>query len=188
MRRRPGAALVRPLTPLRNCRSPCRKISGLNYRRAEDGERTARIGGTRKGGAARDRITVEATAKACKRYNTCTVQFQAVRSLAIPPRPRTHQGGGALRFARIICRGPIFHFKRRPLLRQCCDARGFTPPPIEILARRKVAPAFEPQKASGRGTPASECKPMDALGPTALSRCARFQHQGCGDYSLSNVV
>jgi hypothetical protein len=32
------------------------------------------------------------------------------------------------------------------LLRPRCDARGFKPMPIEILAKQKVAPAFEPQK------------------------------------------
>jgi hypothetical protein len=32
----------------------------------------------------------------------------------------------------------------RQLLRQRCDARGFTPLLIEIIARQKVAPAFEP--------------------------------------------
>ena len=89
MRRRPGAALVRGaicLDALRNCRSPCRKISGLNYRRAKDGERTARIGGDRKRVCGpSDRTTVEATPKAtglgqssdtaiipAMRYNTCT--------------------------------------------------------------------------------------------------------------------
>jgi hypothetical protein len=34
------------------------------------------------------------------------------------------------------------------VLRQRCDARGFTLLPIENIARRKVAPAFEPQKLS----------------------------------------
>ena len=41
----------------------------------------------------------------------------------------------------------------RQLLRQRCDARGFTPLPIEIIARRKAAPAFEPQKVSRRTAP-----------------------------------
>ena len=36
----------------------------------------------------------------------------------------------------------------RQLLRQRCDAPGFQPLPIEIIARQKVAPAFEPQKLS----------------------------------------
>jgi hypothetical protein len=83
--RRCSSAAAISLAPLRNCRSPCRKISGLNYRRAKDGERTARIGGDRKGRRGpSDRITVEATAKApglgqfrdaaiipVMRYNTC---------------------------------------------------------------------------------------------------------------------
>jgi hypothetical protein len=32
------------------------------------------------------------------------------------------------------------------LLRRRCDARGFKPLPIEIIAKRKVALAFEPQR------------------------------------------
>ena len=74
------------------------------------------------------------------------------------------------------------------MLRRRCDARGFKPLPIEIIARQKVAPAFEPQKVSGRMAPASECNAMDASGPAALSRCACFQHEACGDYSNSHVV
>jgi hypothetical protein len=34
-----------------------------------------------------------------------------------------------------------------------CDARGFTPPPIEIIARQKVAQAFEPQRDRRAGGP-----------------------------------
>ena len=66
--------------------------------------------------------------------------------------------------------------------------RGFNPLPIEIIARQKVAPAFEPHKASGRGAPASECNAMDVSGPTKLSRCPCFQHEACRDYSNSHVV
>jgi hypothetical protein len=74
------------------------------------------------------------------------------------------------------------------MLRWRCDARVFEPLLIEIIARQKVAPAFEPQKVSGRGPPASECNAMDASGPAALACCPCFQHEACGDYSLSNVV
>jgi hypothetical protein len=74
------------------------------------------------------------------------------------------------------------------MLRRRCDARVLRRLPIEIIARQKVAPAFEPQKASGRGPPASQCKAMDASGPSALSCCACSQHEACGDYLLSNVV
>jgi hypothetical protein len=53
-----------------------------------------------------------------------------------------------------ICRAPfsISSVKNR-LLRQRCDARDFTPLPIEILARRKVTPAFEPQRDRRAGSP-----------------------------------
>jgi hypothetical protein len=76
----------------------------------------------------------------------------------------------------------------KTMLRWRCDARGFKALPIEIIARQKVAPAFVPQKASGRGTPAFECKAMDASGPAALSCCACSQLEACGDYSNSHVV
>ena len=36
------------------------------------------------------------------------------------------------------------------MLRLRCDACGFKPLTIEIIARQKVAPAFEPQKLSWR--------------------------------------
>jgi hypothetical protein len=39
------------------------------------------------------------------------------------------------------------------VLRQRCDARGFKSLPIEIIARRKVAPAFEPQRDRRAGSP-----------------------------------
>jgi hypothetical protein len=69
-----------------------------------------------------------------------------------------------------------------------CDAWVFKPLLIEIIARQKVAPAFEPQKVSRRTAPASQCKAMDASGPTALSCCPCFQHEACGDYSYPHVV
>jgi hypothetical protein len=118
----------------------------------------------------------------------CTVvQFQPVRSLAIPPAPgHTRVGGFAVR--QIICRGSIFHFNRQTVVATALRCAEFTPLLIEIIARQKVAPAFEPQKVSGRGPPASECNAMDASGPSALACCACSQHQACGDYSLSNVV
>jgi hypothetical protein len=84
--------------------------------------------------------------------------------------------------------GPFSIPSVRQLLRRRCDARGFKPLPIENIARQKVAPAFEPEKACGRGAPASECKAMDASGPTTLSCCACSQHEACGDYSNSHVV
>jgi hypothetical protein len=39
------------------------------------------------------------------------------------------------------------------VLRQRCDARGFTLPPIENIARRKVAPAFELRIDRRAGSP-----------------------------------
>jgi hypothetical protein len=74
------------------------------------------------------------------------------------------------------------------MLRWRCDARVFRPLLIEIIARQKVAPAFEPQEESGRMAPASQCNAMDASGPTALSCCPCFQHEACADYSNSHVV
>ena len=119
-------------------------------------------------------------------YST-VVMFEAVRSLAIPPPPGHTRVGGRCGSPK-TAGAPFSIQSEKQLLRQRCDARGFKPLPIEIIARRKVAPAFEPQKASGRGAPASQCKAMDASGPAELSRRPRLQHQGCGDYSLSNVV
>ena len=97
---------------------------------------------------------------------------------------------GGARLTQKFGSGPIFHFEAsfRQVLRQRCDARGFKPLPIEIIAQRRVTPAFEPQKVSRRTAPASECNAMDASGPTALACCACSQHEACGDYSGSNVV
>ena len=39
------------------------------------------------------------------------------------------------------------------MLRQRCDARGFTLLPIENIARQKVAPAFELQKVKQKDGP-----------------------------------
>jgi hypothetical protein len=66
-----------------------------------------------------------------------------------PPAPRTHHGGGVRGSPRKFA-APFSISTVRQLLRQRCDARGFTPLPIEIIARQKVSPAFEPQKVSGR--------------------------------------
>ena len=95
---------------------------------------------------------------------------------------------GGSRLTRKFAGAPFSISSVRQLLRQRCDARGFKPLPIEIIARQKVAPAFEPQKVSGRTAPASQCNAMDASGPAALSCCACFQHEACGDYSNSHVV
>jgi hypothetical protein len=103
------------------------------------------------------------------------------------PRPWTPHGGGGSRLTGIICRAPL-QVSEGNVLRQRCDARGVKPLPIEIIARQKVAPAFEPQKVSRRTAPASECNAMDASGPAALACCACSQHEACGDYSNSHVV
>jgi hypothetical protein len=42
--------------------------------------------------------------------------------------------------------GTPFSITVRQLLRQGCDARVFKPLLLEIAARQKAAPAFEPQK------------------------------------------
>jgi hypothetical protein len=62
-----------------------------------------------------------------------------------PPPPETPWWGGRRepeKFADFISRFNIGKAK----LRQRCDGGVLTPPPIEIIARRKVAPAFEPKK------------------------------------------
>jgi hypothetical protein len=89
-------------------------------------------------------------------------------------------------------------------LRQRCDGGVLTPPPIEIIARRKVAPAFVPQKLfwmdglarqddgkSGRetGTPDHKCKRLFGnLAPAAFSCLPRLQHQACSDCSHSRIT
>jgi hypothetical protein len=75
------------------------------------------------------------------------VQFEVMRSLATP-RPSDAARWGGRGSPRKICRSPIFLSSVRRLLRQRCDARGFKLLPIEIIAQRRVAPAFEPQKLS----------------------------------------
>ena len=125
-----------------------------------------------------------ATHHSCKNLQQIriVIQFHAVRSLSTP-RPSDASWWGGLRAP-----GAPYQASEGDLLRQRCDARSFTPLRIEIIARQKVAPAFEPQKVSGRMTPASECNAMDASGPAALACCACSQHEACGDYSNSHVV
>jgi hypothetical protein len=80
------------------------------------------------------------------------VQFRAVRSLDIPPPPDPPWWGGFAvqpeKFA-----GAPHQASESNVLRQRCDARGFKSLPIEIIARRKVAPAFEPQRDRRAGSP-----------------------------------
>ena len=52
---------------------------------------------------------------------------------------------GGSRLTQKICRGPFSISSVRQLLRQRCDALVFKPLPIEIIARQKVAPAFDPR-------------------------------------------
>ena len=76
------------------------------------------------------------------------------RRIARHPPPLGRDMVGGLQFARKFAGAPfsISSVKNR-LLRQRCDARDFTPLPIEILARRKVTPAFEPQRHRRAGSP-----------------------------------
>ena len=104
-----------------------------------------------------------------------------------PPAPRDPPGWGGVAVRQIIWRAH-FSSSRRKNVATALRCAGAKPLPIEIIARQKVAPAFEPQKASGRGPPASQCNAMDASGPAALPCCLGFQHEACRDYSLSNVV
>jgi hypothetical protein len=80
------------------------------------------------------------------RHMHIVVQFRAVRSLDIP-RPSDAAWWGA-RSPRKFAGAPTSSVSN--VLRQRCDARGFTPLPIEIIAARKVAPAFEPRNCRGR--------------------------------------
>jgi hypothetical protein len=59
---------------------------------------------------------------------------------------------GGLRFAGNFAWAP-FQVTEGNVLRQRCDARGFTPLPIEIIARQKVARAFEAQKGEQKESP-----------------------------------
>jgi hypothetical protein len=75
------------------------------------------------------------------------VEFSVVRSLDTPPPPGHSMVGGARLTEKFT--GASFSISSvRQLLRQRCDARGFKPLLIEIIAREKVAPAFEPQNRS----------------------------------------
>jgi hypothetical protein len=83
-------------------------------------------------------------------HDYTVVQFEAVRSRAIPPAP-LHGGG---RGKPEICqRHSTVSRDRKQLLRQRCDARGFQRSTIEIISKRKVAPAFEPQKGERKNGP-----------------------------------
>jgi hypothetical protein len=53
---------------------------------------------------------------------------------------------GGLRFSQKFGRAPFSISSVRQLLRPRCDARLLKPLPIEIIARQKVSPAFEPIK------------------------------------------
>jgi hypothetical protein len=56
------------------------------------------------------------------------------------------------------------------LLRQRCDARRFEPLPIEIVAKRKVALAFEPQKDRRAGSRKGEKRSCTGLPQFAGAR------------------
>jgi len=88
-------------------------------------------------------------------YNIFTLWFGFGPSdRSTSPAPRTRHGGG-LQFARIFAGAP-YQASEGNVLRQRCDARGLKPPPIEIIARRKVAPAFEPQRDRRAGSPGTK--------------------------------
>jgi hypothetical protein len=74
----------------------------------------------------------------------------APKSSVTPPSDTAWWGG--LRFTQKICRRPN-RASESNVLRQRCDARGFTLLRIENIARQKVAPAFEPQRDRRAGSP-----------------------------------
>jgi hypothetical protein len=91
------------------------------------------------------------------RHMYTVVQFRAVRSLDIPPALGRGMVGGSQFSQKSLPEAP--YQASEGVLRQRCDARGFKPLPIEIIARRKVASAFEPQNLSwvdGPARPTSE--------------------------------
>jgi hypothetical protein len=64
-----------------------------------------------------------------------------------------HGMAGGVALTQSICRGRISISSVSKLLRQRCDGRGFTPMPIEIIARLKVSLTLEPKQVSGRTPP-----------------------------------
>jgi hypothetical protein len=59
--------------------------------------------------------------------------------------------------AKNICRGPLFQSAtKQQSLRQRCDAPGFEPLPIEIIAERKVALALSHREIGERAAPRRE--------------------------------
>src|ERR1700722_17872572 len=82
-----------------------------------------------------------------------------------PPPPPDTPGWGAVAVRQVTWRA---HFSSSRKKNVRCDARVLSPLPIEIIARQKVAPAFEPQKASGRGPPATPCYAMQSSCPRKL--------------------
>jgi hypothetical protein len=80
------------------------------------------------------------------------IQFDAVRSLGIPPPPGTAWWGGRGQPENLSAASSISGVGKR-MLRWRCDARVCMPLLIEILARQKVAPAFEPQKGEQKDGP-----------------------------------
>src|ERR1700722_16626224 len=70
--------------------------------------------------------------------------------------------------------GPPIQGSDGGFVRHRCDARGFTPLPIEIIARQKVAPAFEPQKVSSRTAPLDKT-PCRRGGPYVFNAIRRSQ-------------
>jgi hypothetical protein len=74
------------------------------------------------------------------------------RRMASRPAPDAAWWGVAL--IQEICRGPIVHFQRqKTIVATALRCGGFNPLPIEIIARRKVTPTFEPEKGERNGGP-----------------------------------
>ena len=92
--------------------------------------------------------------------------FSASQGCWGPPPPDTPGWGGS-RLTQKNLPGPIVHFQRQKTIVATALRRGgFNPLPIEIIARRKVAPAFEPRNCGGwriaqareTGAPSRTCK------------------------------
>jgi hypothetical protein len=102
-----------------------------------------------------DRVATRAVSSHCKlkslRDERCAqplshrIGQKRGRETGPSPPPPAKAWWGGIAITKKLAGTPRGH--QDHLLRQRCDGRGFEPLPIEIIAKRKVTPALEPQKA-----------------------------------------